>query len=140
GGWGGGAMGKGRATAVLFAREGARVLLVDQSRAAAEITQELIGREGGEAHVCEVDVTRADDCRAMVDEAVRRWGRLDILDNNVGIGGRGNPREVGGAARGDLIRVNRTSKMLTSKHPTPPTAPRGRGSILNNSPTPALRP
>jgi len=133
-------IGNGRATAVLFAREGARVLLVDQSRAAAEITQELIGREGGEAHVCEVDVTRADDCRAMVDEAVRRWGRLDILDNNVGIGGRATVVEVEESAWEHLMRVNVTSMMLTSKHAIPAMARGGGGSIINISSISALRP
>jgi len=133
-------IGNGRATAVLFAREGARVLLVDQSRAAAQITQELIGREGGEAHVCEVDVTRADDCRAMVDEAVRRWGRLDILDNNVGIGGRATVVEVEESAWEHLMRVNVTSMMLTSKHAIPAMARGGGGSIINISSISALRP
>jgi len=133
-------IGNGRATAVLFAREGARVLLVDQSRAAAEITQELIGREGGEAHVCEVVVTRADDCRAMVDEAVRRWGRLDILDNNVGIGGRATVVEVEESAWEHLMRVNVTSMMLTSKHAIPAMARGGGGSIINISSISALRP
>src|SRR4029450_11164525 len=70
-------IGNGRAAAVLFAREGARVLCVDRSGAAAEATRAMIAAEGGEAAVLEVDVTRSADCRAMVDEAVRRWRRLD---------------------------------------------------------------
>src|SRR5436190_1119060 len=87
-------IGNGRAAAILFAREGARVLVVDRSRAAAEATLKMILGEGGEAAVFDADVTRSDDCAAMVDDAVRRWGRLDILDNNVGIGGRGTVGEV----------------------------------------------
>src|SRR5262245_32546735 len=87
-------IGNGRAAAVLFARESARVLLVDQQAAQAERTLAMIQSENGEAAVFSADVTRADDCRAMVDEAVRRWGRLDILDNNVGISGRGTIVEV----------------------------------------------
>src|SRR3989442_1067179 len=75
--------GNGRATAILFAREGARVLLVDQKRDAAEATLAMIRNEGGEAAVFEADVTRTEDCAAMVGDAVQRWGRLDILDNNV---------------------------------------------------------
>src|SRR2546428_11283199 len=85
-------IGNGRAAAILFAREGARVLVVDRSRAAAEATLKMILGEGGKAAVFDADVTRADDCAAMVDDAVRRWGRLDILDNNVGIGGGGARR------------------------------------------------
>src|SRR5438034_11104859 len=65
-------IGNGRAAAVLFAREGARVLLVDQQAEAAERTLAMIHAEGGEAAVFSADVTRAGDCRAMVEEAVRR--------------------------------------------------------------------
>ena len=64
------------------------MLCVDQSKDAAEATRAMIAGEGGEAAVFAADVTRSGDCRGMVEEAVRRWGRLDILDNNVGIGGR----------------------------------------------------
>src|SRR5512134_658641 len=80
-------IGNGRATAILFAREGAKVLLVDQHREAAAATQAMITAEGGEAAVFVADATRGDDCQALVHDAVGRWGRLDILDNNVGIGG-----------------------------------------------------
>src|SRR5262245_18118492 len=82
-------IGNGRAAAVLLAREGARVILVDQQAAPAERTLAMIESEKGEAALFTADVTRAGDCRKMVVEAVHRWGRLDILDNNVGISGRG---------------------------------------------------
>ncbi len=133
-------IGNGRATAVLFAREGARVLIVDQSRAAAETTLAMIAREGGEAAVCEADVTRSDECRAMVEEAVRRWGRLDILDNNVGIGGRATVVEVDEVDWDHMMRVNVTSMMLTSKHAIPAMARGGGGAIVNISSISALRP
>jgi NAD(P)-dependent dehydrogenase (short-subunit alcohol dehydrogenase family) len=133
-------IGNGRATAILFAREGARVLLVDRSRAAAEATLGLIAGEGGEAAVFEADVTRSDDCRAMVEEAVGRWGRLDILDNNVGIGGRASVVEVEESAWDHLMRVNVTSMMLTSKHAIPAMARGGGGAIVNISSISALRP
>src|SRR5215475_13174055 len=74
------------------------------------------GRAGGEAAVCEADVTQSGDCRAMVEEAVRRWGRLDILDNNVGIGGRATVVDVEESAWEHMMRVNVTSMMLASKH------------------------
>jgi NAD(P)-dependent dehydrogenase (short-subunit alcohol dehydrogenase family) len=107
-------IGNGRAAAVLFAREGAKVLLVDQTQKAAEETLEMIRGEKGEAEIFEADVTRSADCEAMVADAVRRWGRLDILDNNVGIGGRATVVEVDEAEWDHLMKVNVTSMMLTS--------------------------
>ena len=67
-------IGNGRAAAVLFAREGARVLLVDQNSTAAEETREMIRKEGGTAEIFAGDVTRADDCRASVEKALTLWG------------------------------------------------------------------
>jgi NAD(P)-dependent dehydrogenase (short-subunit alcohol dehydrogenase family) len=133
-------IGNGRATAVLFAREGARVLCVDQSKDAAEATRAMIAGEGGEAAVLEADVTRSADCQAMVDEALRRWGRLDILDNNVGIGGRATVVEVEEADWDHMMRVNVTSMMLASKHAIPAMARGGGGAIVNISSISALRP
>jgi NAD(P)-dependent dehydrogenase (short-subunit alcohol dehydrogenase family) len=133
-------IGNGRAAAVLFAREGARVLLVDQDRAAADETLRMIRDEGGEAAVFTADVTRGEECRAMVEEAVRRWGRLDILDNNVGIGGRATVVDVDEKDWDHLMRVNVTSMMLTSKHAVPAMAQGGGGAIVNISSISALRP
>src|SRR4029450_11280365 len=126
-------IGNGRATAVLFAREGARVLCVDQRKDAAEATRAMIAGEGGEAAVFTADVTRAPDCRAMVEEAVRRWGRLDILDNNVGISGRATIVEVEEAEWEKVMRVNVTGMMLASKHAIPAMVANGGGSIINIS-------
>ena len=133
-------VGNGRAAAILFAREGAKVLLVDQDRAAADETLRMIRDEGGEAAALAADVTRSDECRAMVDDAVRRWGRLDILDNNVGIGGRATVVEVDEGDWDHLMRVNVTSMMLTSKHAVPAMAKNGGGAIVNISSISALRP
>ena len=133
-------IGNGRAAAVLFAREGARVLLVDQSRKAADATLEMIVEEGGAAAVFVADVTRSDECRAMVDEAVARWGRLDILDNNVGIGGRGTVVETSEDEWERIMRVNVTGMMLASKHAIPAMAKGGGGVIVNISSISALRP
>ncbi len=133
-------IGNGRATAVLFAREGARVLLVDQSRAAAEETLAMIRAEGGEAAVFVADVTRAEDCRAMVEEAVRRWGKLDVLDNNVGIGMGGSVVEVSEEDWDRVMAVNVKSMMLASKYAVPAMAAGGSGAIINISSISALRP
>jgi NAD(P)-dependent dehydrogenase (short-subunit alcohol dehydrogenase family) len=133
-------IGNGRAAAILFAREGAKVLLVDAERAAAEATQTMIATEGGEAVVFPADITRGDACRAMVEEVVRRWGRLDILDNNVGIGGRGTVVDADEAQWERVMKVNVTSMMLASKHAIPAMARGGGGAIVNISSISALRP
>jgi NAD(P)-dependent dehydrogenase (short-subunit alcohol dehydrogenase family) len=86
------------------------------------------------------DVTRSGDCRGMVEEAVRRWGRLDILDNNVGIGGRATVVEVEEGDWDHMMRVNVTSMMLASKHAIPAMAKGGGGAIVNISSISALRP
>jgi NAD(P)-dependent dehydrogenase (short-subunit alcohol dehydrogenase family) len=133
-------IGNGRAAAILFAREGAKVLIVDRDTGAAEATRAMVAAEGGEAAVFAADVTRSEDCRAMVDEAVRRWGRLDILDNNVGIGSRGSVLEVDEAEWARVMEVNVTSMMLASKHAIPVMAQTGGGAIVNISSISALRP
>ena len=78
-------VGNGKATAVLFAREGASVLLVDAQIERAEETLAMIEAEGGIASTFQADVTNEEDCKSMVATAVERYGRLDVLDNNVGI-------------------------------------------------------
>lgn len=133
-------IGNGRAAAVLFAREGARVLLVDQHADAAAETLAMIKQEGGEAEVFVADVTRAEDCRAMVERAVSRWGRLDILDNNVGIGGAGSVVDVSEEDWDRVMAVNVKSMMLTSKYAVPAMAATGGGAIVNISSISALRP
>src|SRR3954464_1034760 len=79
-------IGNGRATAILFAREGANVLCVDRRQDSADETVAMIQGEGGQASAFEADVTREADCKALVAEAQARLGRIDILHNNVGIG------------------------------------------------------
>ena len=133
-------IGNGRAAAILFAREGARVLLVDREREPAEATLKMIDEEGGEAAVFEADVTVDEDCVAMVAQAVERWGRLDILHNNVGIGARGTVVEVDEEEWERVLRVNVTGMMLSSKHAIPAMKVSGGGAIVNISSIAALRP
>jgi NAD(P)-dependent dehydrogenase (short-subunit alcohol dehydrogenase family) len=133
-------IGNGRAAAILFAREGAKVLIVDQHREAADATQAMIASEAGEAAVFIADVTQSEDCRAMVNDAVRRWGRLDILDNNVGIGSRGSVVETDQAHWEQVMNVNVMSMVLTSRHAIPAMARTGGGVIVNISSISALRP
>src|SRR5262249_9643914 len=80
-------VGNGSAVAILFAREGAKVVVVNRSGPRARELQRTIEQEGGDCTVCIADVTRADDVARMVDIAVEQYGRLDILHNNVGHGG-----------------------------------------------------
>jgi NAD(P)-dependent dehydrogenase (short-subunit alcohol dehydrogenase family) len=133
-------IGNGRATAVLFAREGARVLLVDQHSGAAEETLAMITDEGGAGEVFAADVTNAADCRAMVERAVQQWGRLDILDNNVGIGGAGSVVGVSEEDWDRVMAVNVKSMMLASKYAIPAMTAAGGGAIINISSISALRP
>jgi NAD(P)-dependent dehydrogenase (short-subunit alcohol dehydrogenase family) len=82
-------IGNGRAAAILLARAGAKILVVDQELTRAERTASMIAAEGSEAMAASYDVTSSAQCAAMVEDAVSRWGTLDCLDNNVGIGSKG---------------------------------------------------
>ena len=79
-------VGNGRAASILMARSGAKIALIDAVPAWAEVTQRMIADEGGEAMVLQSDVTKPAECEAAVAETAARWGRVDILVNNVGIG------------------------------------------------------
>jgi NAD(P)-dependent dehydrogenase (short-subunit alcohol dehydrogenase family) len=87
-------IGNGQATAILFAREGAKVVCADAVLERAQATADMITKEGGVASAFRADVSKAADCKAMVEAAVERYGRLDILDNNVGISVRADVLEV----------------------------------------------
>ena len=126
-------IGNGKATSVLFAREGAKVLLVDSEAARAEETLAMIEEEGGEASVFEADVIRAGECESMVDAAVERYGRLDILHNIVGIFRRGTVVEVDEATWDLTMNVNLKSIVLASKYAIPRMIETGGGSIINMS-------
>jgi NAD(P)-dependent dehydrogenase (short-subunit alcohol dehydrogenase family) len=83
--------GNGKATAVLFAREGAKVFAVDINLAATEETKSIIEREGGICAFSKVDVSKSDEVKAMVGQCIKTYGRIDILHNNVGIVVVGGP-------------------------------------------------
>src|ERR1700682_3838170 len=87
-------MGNGRATALTFAREGAKVLCVDHNLTSAQDTVDMIGAHGGTAVAFEADVTRDAEIKAMVADAQARWGRIDILHNNVGVSLSGADAEL----------------------------------------------
>ena len=131
--------GNGKAASVLFAREGARVACVDLDLAAAEETAALIAGEGGEALALQADVSRADQVAACVAEAVQRFGRIDVLDNNVGILTVGGPVETSEADWDRVLAVNLKSMYLTCKSVVPVMLEQGRGAIVNIASIAAIR-
>jgi NAD(P)-dependent dehydrogenase (short-subunit alcohol dehydrogenase family) len=127
-------IGNGRATAVLFAREGAKVLLVDRDLESARETQAMVKGEGGTASAFEADAAREADCVAMVDACRSQFGRIDILHNNVGIGmGDAGPTHLSEENWQRIIDVNLKSVFLTSKHVLPVMREQGSGVIINIS-------
>ena len=132
-------VGTGKAASVLFAREGARVLLVDLEARHAQETLETIRAEGGEASVFQADVTSAADCRAMVEAAVERYGGVHVLLNNVGILGPGSVVEVVEEVWDRVVDVNLKGMVLTSKFAVPEMARGGGGSVINVSSIAGLR-
>jgi NAD(P)-dependent dehydrogenase (short-subunit alcohol dehydrogenase family) len=127
-------IGNGRATSVLFAREGASVLLVDRSEAAARETAEQIESEGGKCAVLAADVTDPDAGRAVTEACVQAFGRIDVLHNNVGIGtGDGSAIRVSVEAWDHIMDVNLKSAFLTCKHVLPVMREQGSGVITNIS-------
>lgn len=133
-------IGNGRAASVLLAREGVRVAVLDSNRRAAEATAAMIEKEGGSCAVIEADVTDPAACARAVAATVERWGRLDILVNNVGIGGPpGSAVDVDVEAWDRGLRVNVTSMMLMAKYAIPRMREQGAGSIVNIASVAGLR-
>jgi NAD(P)-dependent dehydrogenase (short-subunit alcohol dehydrogenase family) len=142
---GGGAVGdgigNGRAAAILMARAGAKVLVADLDLKLAERTAEMIKAEGGTAAAHAGDVTQEAECKRLVDAAVDRWGRLDFLDNNVGIGSRGSVVDEKPEEYRRVMQVNVETMFLLSKHAIPAMIKTAKGgSIVNISSISALRP
>ena len=127
-------IGNGRATALLFAREGARVVAVDRRLDSAEETVAMIRGEGGEAEAVCADATREADCAALVADCVRRSGRIDVLHNNVGIGGGDDgPAHVTEEAWDRILAVNLKSVVFPCKHVLPVMREQKGGAITNVS-------
>jgi NAD(P)-dependent dehydrogenase (short-subunit alcohol dehydrogenase family) len=127
-------IGNGRATAILFAREGAKVMLVDRKIERARETLAMIEGESGVAVAFEADVSRESDCAAMVDACGHAYGRIDILHNNVGVGaGDAGPTHLTEENWDRIIDVNLKSVFLTCKHALPVMREQGAGVITNIS-------
>jgi len=125
--------GNGKAAAVLFAREGAKVLAADISPAAAEETRALIAGEGGICETFVADVTRSDEVAAMVGATVESFDRLDVLHNNVGGSAPGDPVAMSEDVWDAQIDMNLKSVFLTCKHALPVMVEQGSGAIVNIS-------
>lgn len=132
-------MGNGKATAIVFAREGAKVMAVDYHLEAAEETKRMINQEGGECITFKADVSKASDCQNMVETCVQTFGRIDILHNNVGMGGYGGPVETSEEIWDKTMAVNLKSMFLTCKYVLPYMEKQGSGVIINISSLSAIR-
>jgi NAD(P)-dependent dehydrogenase (short-subunit alcohol dehydrogenase family) len=129
-------VGNGRATALTFAREGATVLCVDRDLASAEETVDMIRRDGGVAEAFQADVTDETRIKAMVADAHGRWGKIDVLHNNVGVsiaGGDAELLDITEAAFDRCVAINLKSCIFACKHVIPIMREQKSGAIVNIS-------
>ena len=141
GGAAGDGIGNGRAAAILLARAGTHVLVADRELKLAERTAEMIKAEGGHAAAFAGDMTNEVECKQLVDAAIDHWGRLDFLDNNIGIGSRGSVVEEKPEEFRRVMQVNVETMFLVSKHAIPAMIKTAKGgAIVNISSISALRP
>jgi NAD(P)-dependent dehydrogenase (short-subunit alcohol dehydrogenase family) len=130
----GATVGNGRAAALLYAREGARVLVADRDEASAEETVQLIRSEGGVARSIPVDVANEDDLERMCAVSIEEHGTIDVLHYNVGIGRTGGDApvtDISADAFSRILDVNLRGAVLASKHALPPMRRQGSGVIVN---------
>ncbi|MEK9671784.1 MAG: SDR family oxidoreductase [Rhodospirillaceae bacterium] len=132
-------MGNGRATCIRFAQEGAKVLVVDFDLGRAEETVKMIGEAGGTASALAADIVKETDCIAIAKTCVDRYGRIDILHNNVGRsrGDKGTV-EMDADMWDELFELNLKAMFMTIKHVLPIMRKQGSGSIINISSTSSL--
>lgn len=131
--------GNGKAAAVLYAREGAKIFAVDNNLSAAKETESIIAGEGSECIVYEADVSNSSQVKAAVEHCLEHYGRIDILHNNVGIIAAGGPVELDEEDWDRVCDVNTKSVYLTCKHVLPYMESAGSGSIINISSVAAIR-
>ncbi|GAA1319822.1 SDR family NAD(P)-dependent oxidoreductase [Leucobacter albus] len=132
-------IGNGRATALLMARHGATVVCVDRDADSARRTAEMIVAEGGTAEGLGADATDEAAVAALVADVVQRYGRIDVLDNNVGIGKLGGVTELADEEWNRVIAVNLKTAINAMKHVIPHMVAAGGGAIVNISSVAGLR-
>jgi NAD(P)-dependent dehydrogenase (short-subunit alcohol dehydrogenase family) len=127
-------IGNGRAVSMLYAREGASVIVVDRRLDSARETVEQIEREGGDAIALAADATKEDDIAAVLETVTARFERIDVLHNNVGIGtGDGPPESIDLDAWDRILAVNLRSVVVPCKHVVPIMREQRSGAILSIS-------
>lgn len=131
--------GNGKAIATLLARQGATVYGVDLNLETAQATREIVAGEGNDMHVAACDVTNSAQVDALVADCVARFGRLDILINNVGRSEPGTPESMDEQVWRDQLDLNLTSAFLTSKAALPVMTDQGAGAIVNISSIAGMR-
>ncbi len=134
-------IGNGRATAILFAREGAKVMAVDRDLASARETIAMIEKEGGTGAAFEADVTKELTLKAAVDETMKLWGRIDVLHNNVGVSigaGDATPLEITEEVFDRINTINLRGTIMAVKHVLPVMRAQQSGSIISISSAAAL--
>ncbi len=131
--------GNGKAASVLFAREGAKVFCADINPDAVAETVRIIHEEGGAAEPFRVDVSKHDDIEAMVAACMNAYGRIDVLDNNVGIAEVGGVVELPEEDWDRVFDINLKSAFLAMKHIIPIMQQQGGGSIVNISSIASIR-
>ena len=124
-------IGNGRATALLFAREGATVMAVDKRLDSAQETQTLIEQEGGRAFSFQADITRTQDCQAMVEACLKAHGRFDIVNHVVGVSGeRRGILKVTEEDWDRILHVNLKGAFLVAKAVSPRLVQQGSGAMI----------
>lgn len=131
--------GNGKATSVLFAREGAKIFAVDLNLAAAEETKSIIEQESGICAVMRVDVSKSEEVISMVDQCIKSYGRIDILHNNVGVVVPGGPVETTEETWDRVMAINLKSMFLTCKFVIPHMEKQDGGVIINISSIAGIR-
>lgn len=132
-------IGNGKAAAILYAREGAKVLLADYRMEAAEETKAIIEKEGGDCFALQADVSKTEDCRRIIEKCIEWRGKVDILHNNVGIELPGGLDETSEEAWDKTLNVNLKSMFLLCKYAVPYMLRQGGGAIVNISSINAIR-
>ena len=134
-------IGNGRAASILLSEAGAKVIVVDINQKSAEKTVELINEKGGESIAISADLTIAKECKSIIDFAIKKWGRLDILDNNIGIASDLSVVRESEKYWDKVMEVNLKPMFLMSKYSIPQMLKNEKGgSIVNISSISATRP
>lgn len=126
-------IGNGKATAILFAKEGAKVVCVDRNLDAGGETVGMITSTGGEAIAIQADASKETDAKRIVDETISKYGRIDVLFNNVGIGSGGRGLAVTEKEWDTVMNINLKSILFVCKYAVPEMIKCGGGTIVNNA-------